>query len=247
MAVSFKARVVRAEPWNDDTAYVHCEMIEPAELGFVGGQYIIVNSGKALPNGKPGKRAYSIPSSDVEQRCFDLVVKRIPQGVGSNFVWDLKEGDTFEFSGPWGKYYCSGEAEGETLCVSTDTGITAALGLLRGKRWPKALRQTRFLWLTGSHDYFIPVSIVKAWLPGAVDARFPVIIPPVGTEARIAAAVKEVESRVAGATFSKIYLSGDGLILRELKEFFLTLGYTEDRVVVETFFNHASLKTANAA
>ncbi|HEX4456456.1 MAG TPA: oxidoreductase, partial [Polyangia bacterium] len=39
--------------------------LEPAEsLDFVGGQYIIVNSGITLPDGKVAKRAYSFVSAD---------------------------------------------------------------------------------------------------------------------------------------------------------------------------------------
>jgi len=35
-------------------------------LGFIGGQYIIIDSGRVLPSGKAAKRAYLILSSDAD-------------------------------------------------------------------------------------------------------------------------------------------------------------------------------------
>ena len=245
MAIPWKAKVLKTEQWNEDTVHLSCEMLEPSELGFVGGQYIIVNSGKILPNGKLGKRAYSIPSADSQQHRFDLAVKKISQGIGSNFMHDLKVGDTFEFSGPWGKYKPGSMANEKILCVATDTGITAALGLLRGKWMSPILPESRFIWLVSSEDYFLPLKIVNEWLPQKVNAAFPVSIPPIGTESRISVSIEKIEQMIGQAIFSKIYLSGDGFILSELKNFFLNKGYLEEQIIVETFFHHASLKSTS--
>ena len=63
---------------KDDTRVVELEMSEP--LAFIGGQYVIVDSGRVLPTGKAVKRAYSLVSSDAEQRRFQLAVKRLATG-----------------------------------------------------------------------------------------------------------------------------------------------------------------------
>jgi ferredoxin-NADP reductase len=131
-----KAIVTKREMWRDDTVQITCEMKEPSALGFVGGKYIIINSKRLLANGKMGKRAYSIASPDSKQGTFELAVKRIPGGVGSGFIHDLPVGGEFEFSGPWGKFVASENMSREerVLCIATDTGITAALGLLQSEQ-----------------------------------------------------------------------------------------------------------------
>ncbi len=245
MADVKKAKVLWTKPVQDDVCYMSCAMLEPAALGFKGGQYIIVNSGKLLANGKLGKRAYSILSPDSQQQQFELAVKRIPDGIGSGFLHDLKPGDSFEFSGPWGKYHAEETALDQgALCIATDTGITAALGVLRGQAMQFAGGRSKFIWFVSSPDYFVPQDMVKAWFPSVL----PVFCPGVEEAARIEFIVEHVRPLMADYLFSKIYLSGDGLVLRKLKEMFLAKAqYTPEQVCVESFFHHESLKTAVSA
>jgi len=245
MAVALKARVIKTEKYNDDTVYVNCEMVEPYELGFKGGQYIIVNSGKLLVNGKLGKRAYSIPTSDVEQHRFDLVVKKVLDGVGSNFIHDFKVSDTFEFSGPWGKYQIAEGTKERILCIATDTGITATLGLLRGKTAMPFLSESKLIWFLSSPNYFIPIDKVRSWLPSALSFQIVSSTPTINDQSRGFFIEKETSKILQEKVFTKIYLSGDGFVLRHLKSKFLESGnYQPEQIMMESFFHHESLKTA---
>ena len=78
MATPKTARVISAEWIGTETRLIGLELPEP--LGYVGGQYIIVDSGLVLDNGKEAKRAYSILSTDTEQTRLQLAVMRIPGG-----------------------------------------------------------------------------------------------------------------------------------------------------------------------
>lgn len=244
MAAVLKARVIKTEKYNNDTVYVNCEMIEPYELGFKGGQYIIVNSGKLLANGKLGKRAYSIPTSDIEQHRFDLVVKKVPNGIGSNFIHDFKVGDTFEFSGPWGKYQIADGTRERILCIATDTGITAALGLLRGKAAQSFLNESKLIWFVSSSDYFIPIDKVRSWSPAVLSFQIVSSAPTIDDQSRSSFIEETTSKMLQEKVFNKVYLSGDGLVLRHLKSRFLQSGnYHSEQIIMESFFHHESLKT----
>ena len=135
MAEARNARLVDAQVIGTDTRLLTFQMEEGRPLGFIGGQYVIVNTGLPLPGGKIAKRAYSILSADTDQHRFQIAVKRIGVGPGSNFMHALAVGAELTFSGPWGKFYpADGEAPVPTLVFATDTGITAALGLFRSGR-----------------------------------------------------------------------------------------------------------------
>jgi ferredoxin-NADP reductase len=247
MATAKRARVAGNEKLNPWTCRVVCEMEEPAELPFTGGQYIIVNSGVTLPNGKMGKRAYSIPSPDADAGRFELIVRQIPNGVGSGFIHGLEPGMTFEFSGPWGKFLPSSALNGARILVAaTDTGITAALGLLRGASYGRHLGFTDLVWFVESEDYFIPWELVRAWIPRELSSAARVFIPRVGEATRSDAACADIRSRVSAEAWERVYLSGDGHVLTRLRDFFMSQGCSEDRVLVETFFHHSELKTASA-
>ena len=81
MAVAKTARVIGTERLGPDTLLLDLYAAEP--VGFVGGQYLILDSRIVLPSGKAVKRAYSFLTGDAEQRNFQLAVKRIPEGPGS--------------------------------------------------------------------------------------------------------------------------------------------------------------------
>src|SRR6476659_3246936 len=165
MAPPRTARVVRAETIGFATRLVELEPAEP--LGFIGGQYIIVDSGQVLPNGKAAKRAYSILSADSDQTRIQLAVMQIPDGRCSAFVHELEVGAEVRFSGPWGKLYPPVDARGRTLVLATDTGISAALGLVRSQRFAPLLSDTVLIWLRTSGYYFVSEAFVRERIPAA--------------------------------------------------------------------------------
>src|SRR5689334_18681111 len=155
MPIPKSARLLHAENIAPRARRLLFEMSDPADLGFIGGQYIIIDSGLTLPSGKAAKRAYSIASPDSEQTRFELVARRIDGGICSNYLHELEVGATLKFSGPWGKFLPvsldvdaqlagagAPAAPGSTWIIATDTGITAALGLLAGAAFRERRAQT---------------------------------------------------------------------------------------------------------
>ena len=233
-------------------------------LGFVGGQYVIVNTGIPLPGGKVAKRAYSLLSPDSDQQQFQIAVKRIGTGPGSNFMHSLAGGSELTFSGPWGKFFPEEiEPERPTLVFATDTGITAALGLLRSRRFQNATAQTHLIWFVDSLDYFIPESMLRdqfAWngLPGpsVPDGRKPVpqstltrsvsegastlvhIGLPVHHPDRPGAAAELVRKLCGESMPQRAFLAGDGAILLPLCEQLKAMGVAEAAIRMECFFNN---------
>jgi len=99
MAIPKTARIIAATDVAEGTRHLTVEMIELPSLGFVGGQYVIVDSGIVLPSGKAVKRAYSILSADSDQSRFELATMRIPDGPGSGFMHEQPIGAEIRFSG----------------------------------------------------------------------------------------------------------------------------------------------------
>src|SRR5690606_32215935 len=70
---------------------------------FQGGQYISIVVPGAGPNGRDLRRAYSIASSP-DTRPVELCVKGVEGGPGSNYLNELKVGDTFRGYAPYGDF-----------------------------------------------------------------------------------------------------------------------------------------------
>lgn len=235
MAVAKTARVVRTERVGPDTLLLDLCAAEP--LGFIGGQYLILDSRIVLPSGKAVKRAYSFLTGDAEQHRFQLAVKRIPDGLGSAFVHGLSAGTDISFSGPWGKFVLREDVSGRTLILATDTGITAALGFLHATRFASALSQTLLIWLRASAEYFLPDDFVRKQVPVACDEVRIETIPAVGHPKRVPhtrAILREVLSR---GTFSLAFMAGDGVVNRVVLDDVAAAGMAVSKDHVESFFN----------
>ena len=232
-----KATAVRT--FGENTCLVSFESEQ--DLGFVGGQYIIIDSGETMPNGKAAKRAYSVIGSDDDQRKFELAALRIDGGRCSNYLNCIQVGDTLTFSGPWGKFKISDEVGIEpdepTLVVATDTGITAALGLLKSRLIQDRLSDIRLVWFRSESDYFLPEEEVKKRLPSELGQYEVLALPAVHDVARIDRVLDYVTSAVREQGIKRAFACGDGAINYPLGDRLTELGIPTGKDQLESFFN----------
>lgn len=236
MAEARLARVIGAERIGPQARLLRLAMTG-GELGFTGGQYIIVNTGIELAGGKLAKRAYSIISGDAEQSEFKLAVRRIGQGPGSNFMHRIAVGAELPFSGPWGKFLPE-TTSGSRLVFATDTGITATLGLLRGRLFRELAGDTTVVWLVEADGYFILASFAREWIQTEhVDFEI-VAVPPVGDPERLRCAHTLLDRVLAQQRFDCAYLAGDGALVYPLRDHLAGAGVPFERIRLEAFFNN---------
>jgi ferredoxin-NADP reductase len=234
MALPRFATVTAVEPLGPDTRLLQLALRDDEPLGFAGGQYVIVDTGLVAPTGKAVKRAYSLLSADGDQRRFTLASKRLPAGPGSGYMHELLPGAQVKFSGPWGKLRPA-ERPGRVLVLATDTGVTAALGLLQGQAFAPLLSRTRFVWLRPEASYFLPDALVRARLPGALAAAEIGDLPPIGHPERVphARALVTPDLPLLGQAF----VAGDGAINYALLDDLVAAGVPATRDSLESFFN----------
>jgi ferredoxin-NADP reductase len=241
MATARFARVVAAEVLGAGTRMLELAGDEP--LGFVGGQYVIVDSGRMLPTGKACKRAYSILSADHEQGRFRIAVKRIADGLGSAHMHEVEVGGTIQFSGPWGKLVPAPEAAGRTLVLATDTGITAALGLVQSARFRPLAAAATLIWLQPDGDAFLPPALVREMIPRDLgEVRFPPLAP-IRDPDRVAQARAVLAGVLAAGPLAQAFIAGDGHVNYALLDDLVAAGVTANRDSVESFF-HMPKKSA---
>jgi ferredoxin-NADP reductase len=235
MATARSARVAAAQPFGDDTRMI--ELVPDEPLGFTGGQYVIVDTGKTLPTGKACKRAYSVLSADGAQDRFRIAVKRIPGGMASTHLHELEIGSTVQFSGPWGKLMPAIGATGRTLVLATDTGITAALGLVQSARFRALAPTTIFVWLEPEGDNFLPRALVREMLPLDLgEVRF-ATLPPIGDASRVVPARAILRELLDAGPLAQAFIAGDGLVNYALLDDLVAAGVAATRDSVESFFN----------
>ncbi|GIX43494.1 MAG: hypothetical protein KatS3mg129_3227 [Leptospiraceae bacterium] len=156
------ATITKIEQLNPETKVLYLESREP--LNFTGGNWILIRSNILKENPKDEndvlKRSYSICSSDRNQNKFTLIVKLINPDHVSGYLHSLKEGDTIQFTGPYGKEFRWFENDpiGRYLFIATHTGITAILGIMNSKFFSLKVNDFDLFWILpdADYNYFIP-------------------------------------------------------------------------------------------
>ncbi|MBI4179367.1 FAD-dependent oxidoreductase [bacterium] len=121
MAAPSTARVISKTMLRPQIAEAEFEMVDPPEIKYVSGQYIILHT--VEKDGKVVKRSYSIASPPDPKR-FRLCVKVV--GTASAYVANLNPGDLVKFSGPWGmgKFTFPETTEDHIVFIAGGTGLS---------------------------------------------------------------------------------------------------------------------------
>jgi ferredoxin-NADP reductase len=238
------ARVMEREDFDESCRLV-LEVSDGRPLGFVGGQYVIVDTGLSLPDGKKRKRAYSIMSSDAEQQRFELAARRLEFGLGSQWISDLPVGAELRFSGPWGKLRAPSASEhGPVWVIATDTGVTAALGLVAGQGFAPRLIDTRFVWWTESPTYFLSSEAFFSSMRDCGEIRLGAL-PAIGSAQRLELIEARMDELFRRGRPDRVYVIGDGHVCTRSQALLEARGVERERVQVETFFHHVQRKASS--
>lgn len=108
---------------------------------FSAGQFIMIHL--KGPDGKPLQRAYSICSPALQQNFIELCIRQVAGGAATNILFNLKEGDTLDVSGPLGKFQLPEGIKNDVVFVSGGTGVapircmlqTLPLSKLKNRFW----------------------------------------------------------------------------------------------------------------
>lgn len=202
------------------------ELVEEGPLGFRGGQFVILDTGLELDPSEPGKhlkRAFTIASSDRDQRRFRVIVLDVhgldvgAQGRGSRALCGLgpealELGSVLEFGGPWGKVFGDGLAPpARRLFVATDNGLTAALGFLNSEEQAGCLESIELLWFRPEEWSACPG--IEGFLPEGLGCLRVLDAAPVGHPGRSSAVEQAVLAHAelgGAATYASAWLVGDG-------------------------------------
>jgi NAD(P)H-flavin reductase len=126
MLLTYKTILSHKTQLNSNTYLYHFDLIEPKEIIFKPGQYVILK----VPSDKgPVSRLYSIASSNKNKNSFELIIGLIPGGFASNYLFSLKEKTEVIFQGPAGLFELRKNNRTKIFMV-TGTGIAPARSMI---------------------------------------------------------------------------------------------------------------------
>jgi ferredoxin-NADP reductase len=121
---------------------------------------------------------------------------------------------------------------------ATDTGITAALGLLRAQASRALSDHTEAVWFVVSDDYFLSHRFARRALDGLCGSFAVAPAPAVGDPSRVTRAMDVLEQILGRGLPAEAYLAGDGAVIHPLRERLLAAGVAHENIHLEAFFNN---------
>ncbi|MFB2895415.1 FAD-binding oxidoreductase [Aerosakkonemataceae cyanobacterium BLCC-F50] len=101
----------------------------PVLFTYQPGQFITLD---LQINGQQVMRSYSISSPPSRPHILEITVKRLPEGLVSNWLHDnLQMGSEIKLNGPMGKFTCFANPSQKLLLISAGSGITPMISMSR--------------------------------------------------------------------------------------------------------------------
>jgi ferredoxin-NADP reductase len=102
---------------------------KPILFSYQPGQFItfLLNI-----NGEEVQRSYSMSSSPSRPHALEVTVKRVPNGLVSNWLCDnVKLGDKVKVKGPAGKFTCFSYPSNKIMFLAAGSGVTPIMSMAR--------------------------------------------------------------------------------------------------------------------
>jgi len=133
----FRTTVESITPLTHDTRLFRFRLEEPREIRFKPGQFVQFR----IP-GMGEERAYSIASSPNDKGIVELIVRRVPGGLCTSYMFDkLKVGDEIYLTGPYGDFYLREETDDPIVCVAGGSGSAPIRSIILYLREKKSERR----------------------------------------------------------------------------------------------------------
>ena len=213
---------------------------------FVTGKAFTFRPGQYMIFSVPGsphaiRRSYSISTPPSDARHFEVCVRAVPGGSGSNFIHRLRPGQQLTVEGPFGDFVLDEHSQRDIVMIATGTGISPIKSMLMHLLEQRSRRRVRlYFGLRHESDLFYTDLLrgLKAHYPGF---EYRIILSRADPEAWSGprGRVTDLIARhlaAKDAQDGEAYICGGRPMIESCTQDLLALGFAEDAIFYERFF-----------
>lgn len=220
---------------TDLTPHVRQLVLQPKtqRILFQPGQWVSLQ----LPVGAkpPLNRAYSLAEPLSPTGQLTLVFDRVPNGIGSNYLYELKTGDEVLLSGPYGNFVLPLSFDRDLLFVGRYTGLVPIHCMLKQLAASGALPQSILITIAPAESEWLYHDELLALAARYPSFRYtPMVVNGTNQEV-VEATVKLLRPVVIGRPKVMPLLSGLKGFVRPLRAYLVETGYDRKEVKTETY------------
>jgi Na+-transporting NADH:ubiquinone oxidoreductase subunit F len=222
-----------------DTKALYLRLKDGEELSFKAGQYVQI---KVPQYGKVTEevyRAYSIASSPLQKEMIKLIVRRVPHGICTTYIFDyLKEGDKLDLNGPHGDFFLR-ESDREMICIAGGSGLAPINSILYEIRDKNIRRKATFFFGCVEKRDLYYTEEMKAFEKQIPDFRFvPALSAPREADnwpGEVGLITEVVDRYITDGSGMEAYLCGSPGMIDACIQVLLQKGIPEDRIYYDKF------------
>jgi Na+-transporting NADH:ubiquinone oxidoreductase subunit F len=232
----FRGVVTKIEKLTHDIKRFDIDLIEPKEINFKSGQYVVVEP-------IPGEtRAYSIASIRRQKEKISLEVKNVPNGLCSTYLHAMKENEELTFFGPYGDFYLR-ENSRKVICVAGGVGLAPMKSIIDDVINDKGGRQVELYYgartIEDMYDYERYINLTGAYenfkfYPALSEVK-EIIKYPAGYVFATGFINQEIAAKLADAENSEAYLCGPPIMIDACIRTLILKGVPEESIYYDKF------------
>lgn len=220
---------------TDLTPQVRQLVLQPKtqRILFQPGQWVSLQ----LPVGAkpPLNRAYSLAEPPSPTGQLTLVFDRVPNGIGSSYLYGLNAGDELLLSGPYGNFLLPLSFDRDLLFVSRYTGLVPIHCMLKQLAASGPLPQSVLITVGPAKSEWLYHDELLALAARYPSFRYmPMVVNGTNQEV-VEATVKLLRPAVIGKPKVMPLLSGLKGFVRPLRAYLVETGYDRKEVKTETY------------
>lgn len=209
--------------------------IEPS-IEFTAGQFISVLIPGAGPGGRDLRRAYSLASTPAT-RPYELCVKLVEGGPGSNFLKNQTAGSEFKAQFPFGDFVYKTPAGKTPWFISTGTGLAPFRSMLLDPQIRSQFSQAVCLFGVRTEDELLYEDEFNKlpqveWITYVSRPSAPFR----GRTGRVTDYLKKEMPESHDWTGGEFYLCGNGSMIDEIKTFLMSKGVDKKSIYQEIYY-----------
>ncbi|MBK7534255.1 MAG: 2Fe-2S iron-sulfur cluster binding domain-containing protein [Myxococcales bacterium] len=233
-----KAQVESFRRLNLSVAEVRFFVQSPG-FAFLPGQYMVFQIPSA--DGREViRRSYSISTPPSDAQHFEICVRAVAGGHGSNWVHRLRPGQLVSCEGPVGDFVLA-DSDRDIVMVATGTGASPIKSMLLHLLDTRSSRRVRLFFGVRSHQDLFYTDLLRG-----LEAHYPsfssdiILSSPdpaqwAGARGRVTDLV-EKKVRPADAATTEAYLCGSRSMIEDVSAILRSKGFADDRIHFENFF-----------
>ncbi len=228
--------------WTYDIKQFRLTLSEGESMDYAPGQYVQLLAPQYEGSSEEVYRAYSISSDPADKRAIELIVRRVPNGICTTYLFDhLKKGDQVRINGPYGQFYLR-DTDAPIIFIAGGSGIAPIKSMLHHMQNTGNERRAIFFFgLRSTKDVFL-MDEMQAFEKTLHSFTFvPVVSQPEpgslwdGTTGRVTDAAANHLNKQPDAGEYEGYLCGSPGMIESSIQVLTKHGITESKIYYDKF------------